>query len=195
MRNYEIEMLTGEYRKLELPKGRVELDLGCGKGSFTSALAELYPESHILAADIMIGRLRKLAKRSKRMELNNIEFLRVEAGVLVNCFLPPSSIDRLHILCPDPWPKKKHKGHRLLSSEFISRVTVVLKKGGVFHFSTDDKTYFASATSVVERSGLFEKCDPALINDVKDIKTDFERLWEAEGKIVQHAAWKVKCLL
>jgi tRNA (guanine-N7-)-methyltransferase len=191
MENNRIEMLTSEYRKLEIPSGRVELDLGCGKGSFTTALAELYPDTHVLAADIMIGRLRKLAKRAVRMELNNLEFLRVEAGMLVNCFLPPSSIDRLHILCPDPWPKKKHKGHRLLSSEFISRVAVILKKGGVFHFSTDDNPYFASATGVVERSGLFGECDMELIDDVKGIKTDFERLWEAEGKTVNHAAWKV----
>ena len=188
----QIEMLTSEYKKLSLSENYVELDLGCGKGTFTSAVAERYPERNVLAADIMIGRLRKLAKRSMRMELENMRILRVEAGMLINCFLPPSSISRLHILCPDPWPKAKHKGHRLMSSEFISRLAVVLKKNGVFHFSTDDKTYFQSATSVVERSKLFGECDLTLIEDVLDIKTDFEKLWEASGKSVAHAAWRVK---
>ncbi len=189
MKEIKIEMLTSEYRKISISGDYVELDLGCGKGTFTSAMAERYPERSVIAADIMIGRLRKLAKRSMRMELSNMRILRVEAGMLVNCFLPPASIDRLHILCPDPWPKAKHKGHRLISSEFISRLSVILKKGGVFHFSTDDKPYFESATSVVDRSDLFGKCDLTLIEDVLDIKTDFEKIWEASGKSVAHAAW------
>lgn len=192
MSNTEINMLTGEYRKLEIPDGYVELDMGCGKGSFTTALAERYPERHILAADIMIGRLRKLAKRADRMGLENMELLRVEAGMLINCMMPPKSVNRIHILCPDPWPKQKHKGNRLMSSEFISRLALVLKDGGVFHFSTDDKPYFASATKVVENSGLFSDNDLSLIEDVQDIKTDFERLWESTGKSVAHAAWKLK---
>ena len=192
MENIEINMLTAAYRKLKIPDGYAELDLGCGKGSFTTALAERYPERHIFAADIMIGRLRKLAKRADRMGLKNMELLRVEAGLLINCLLPPKSLDRIHILCPDPWPKQKHKGHRLMSSEFISRLALILKDGGTFHFSTDDKPYFASATKVVELSNLFEENNLSLIDDVQDIKTDFERLWESTGKSVSHAAWKLK---
>lgn len=190
MKDTEIQMLTSEYRKLDVPQGVVELDLGCGKGSFTTSLAEKYPDRYVLAADIMIGRLRKLNKRAVRMELENMELLRVEAGALVNYFLPPSSIDRIHILCPDPWPKAKHKGHRLISSEFISRLTVVLKKNGVFHFSTDDEPYFLSAVKVVNASGLFQPADLSLIEDIGDIKTDFERLWESEGKQVNHISWQ-----
>lgn len=185
-------MLTSEYRKLDIPEGVVELDLGCGKGSFTTSLAEKYSDRNILAADIMIGRLRKLNKRAKRMELANMDLLRVEAGALINYCLPPASIDRIHILCPDPWPKAKHKGHRLISSEFISRLTVVLKKSGIFHFSTDDKPYFKSAVKVVEASGLFQTQDLSLIEDIRDIKTDFERLWESEGKTVNHISWKTR---
>lgn len=186
----EIQILTSEYRKVRVPDTFVELDLGCGKGSFTTALAEKYPERKILAADVMLGRLRKLNKRSKRMGLENLELLRVEAGSLINCFLPASSVDRVHLLCPDPWPKHKHKGHRLVSSEFVSRLTVILKEKGVFHFSTDDPIYFESAVKVVDASGLFDNRDYSLIDDISEIKTDFELLWEAEGKVVNHVSWR-----
>jgi tRNA (guanine-N7-)-methyltransferase len=191
MKNTEIQILT-EYKKIDLPERFVELDIGCGKGSFTASLAEKYPDRHILAADVMIGRLRKLNKRVNRMELGNMELLRVEAGALINYFLPPGSINRIHILCPDPWPKAKHKGHRLISSEFISRLTVVLKHNGVFHFSTDDEPYFKSAVKIVEVSGLFETRDFSLIEDIRDIKSDFERIWESKGKAVHHISWQ-KC--
>jgi len=153
-KNEGIEILTGIYKKLELPDREVELDLGCGKGSFSVALAEKKPERLILAADVMLGRLRKLHRKRTRMELDNVEILRVEAGMLVGLLLPPRSITRLHILCPDPWPKKKHKGHRLISSEFVGRIAQVLRHGGIFHFATDDDAYFDSASDVVERSGL-----------------------------------------
>ncbi len=191
MKDTDIQILTSEYRKIEIPEGFVELDLGCGTGSFTTSLAEKFTGRYIVAADVMLGRLRKLNKRAKRMELENIELLHVEAGSLVNCFLPPFSINRLHVLCPDPWPKKKHKGHRLISSEFIGRIAVILKEEGIFHFSTDDETYFISAVKTVETSGLFCESDISLIDDVRDIKTDFERLWESEGKTVRHVAWRL----
>ena len=70
----DIMILTGEYRNLnlsELAAGReiVELDMGCGKGSFTTELAKRYPDRLILAADVMIGRLRKLVSRCRREEI------------------------------------------------------------------------------------------------------------------------------
>jgi tRNA (guanine-N7-)-methyltransferase len=175
-----------------LPDRDIELEIGCGKGSFTVELAKRHPERLILAADVMLGRLRKLHKKRSRMELENMEILRVEAGMLVNVLMPPHSTARAHVLCPDPWPKDKHKGHRLLSSEFIGRLAQVLNDDGVFHFATDDVPYFNSASMVVERSGLFETSNLELIADIADVKSDFELMWESTGREVQHAAWRLK---
>ncbi|MBO5822229.1 MAG: class I SAM-dependent methyltransferase, partial [Lentisphaeria bacterium] len=56
----KIRILTGAYERLVLPQDKIcELDLGCGTGSFSVALAANYPERHILCADVMLGRLRK----------------------------------------------------------------------------------------------------------------------------------------
>ena len=187
----EIGMLTSTYCHYELPTSkRVELDVGCGKGKFTAELAARYPESQIVAADIMVGRVRKLKKKCERLEIANMALLRVEATALMGYILKDNSVDRLHILCPDPWPKSKHKGHRLLSSQFMSSIVRVLKPGGVFHFATDNIPYFESVTCVLEKSGLFQKEDQSLISDIIDIKTDFQLRWEDEGLEVQHVAWK-----
>lgn len=188
MLNKNINILTSTYHIHKLPAKQIELDLGCGKGKFTAELAEKFPEYHIVGVDVMIGRLRKLLKKVDRTGLDNVEILRVEGSSLMGYILQDNSIDRLHILCPDPWPKAKHKGHRLLNSQFMMSISRVLKPGGVFHFSTDDNAYCESVINLLKTSGLFSENNPELIADVADIKTDFQLRWEKQGLKVRHFA-------
>lgn len=185
-----IEILTSDYRYLDLSLNNcfVELDIGCGKGGFSRALAERYPEHLILSADLMLGRLRKLQKKIHISVLSNIHILRVEAWHLIGYILPDSSITRVHILCPDPWPKSRHRAHRLLSSEFLGRLSRILAPDAVFHFATDDNNYFDSALNIISGSGIFSR-DDTKIADIADIKTDFEKRWEKYGRAVKHAGW------
>ena len=184
-----INILTDIYANISIPDNCiVELDLGCGKGAFATTLAARYPDRLIYAADIMLGRLRKLCKRNLRYGIDNIQLLRVEAWYLVGVALPDNSISRLHILCPDPWPKEKHKRNRLASSEFLGRLYTKLRKNGVFHFSTDDSDYYELTVSTITKSTLFQR-DDKQIADVLDIKTDFEETWNKQGLKVNHCAW------
>jgi tRNA (guanine-N7-)-methyltransferase len=103
--------------------------------------------------------------------------------------LADSSLDRMHLLCPDPWPKDKHKHHRLLCSDFMAQIHRVLKKNACFHFATDEDRYFEAAGRLLDNCGLFVR-DDSTIDDVRDIKTDFEIRWNEQGKIVHHGSWK-----
>lgn len=195
--NEEIFILSNQYNVLNdvlpVPEDRfVELDLGCGKGDLSVGLASRYPERVILAADVMIGRLRKVLNKARRNGADNLYFLRVEARHLVSIILPDSSVDRLHILCPDPWPKERHRGHRLLTSDLMAQLARILKPGGVFHFASDDVPYWEEAIANIRSSGLFEQIDnEGAIGDIADLKTEFERKWLAEGKAVPHIAFRV----
>ena len=179
----EVRFLTGVYElfptEILLRRSVVELDLGCGVGSFTAELAKRYPERTILAADVMIGRLRKLVRR----------MLRSEARFLVGFSFPDGALDRIHLLCPDPWPKGRHRGHRLLASDFTAQLHRVLKPEGIFHFSSDDEAYCDAVGRVIAASQLFAEA-PEAIADIADVLSDFEERWLAEGKPVHHAAWK-----
>ncbi len=186
----DIFILTDGYCCYETGKSVVrELDLGCGKGGFTRELSSKYPERKILAADIMIGRLRRLEKRIKATGISNIELLRIDAWNLIGYTLPDESVDRIHILCPDPWPKARHKQYRLLSSEFIGRMLRILKKNGTVHFATDDKNYFDSVEKLFSCNSSYARED-SLISDIIAIRSDFEKKWESEGTGVTHAAWR-----
>ena len=185
-----IRILTGVYEHLAVPQDvQCELDLGCGTGSFSIALAGRHPERQVYCADVMLGRLRKVVRRRDRANVNNLEVLRVEARFLLGIMLCDRTLDRIHLLCPDPWPKNRHRGHRLLCCDFTTQLHRVLKDGGVFHFSSDDENYCNAVNQVMEDSRLFA-LDMSGIDDVKDVKSDFEQRWLAEGKMVHHRAWR-----
>jgi tRNA (guanine-N7-)-methyltransferase len=187
----DISILTSEYCRLDdifdFADKIIELDLGCGKGSFTTKLALRYPERMIFAADVMIGRLRKLQKRNDREGASNIHPLRVEAKHLIS-MIPDQALTRLHILCPDPWPKGRHRANRLLCSDFIGQLYRVLKDDGHFHFSTDDIPYRDAVRRVVAATDIFEEKNE-LLADLADIKSDFEVRWNEQGKEVYHSLW------
>ena len=190
-----ISILTGTYSVLDLDSmtgsGPVELDMGCGKGRFTLELASRYPDRFVLGSDIMLGRLRKVARKAERRSLSNLRLLRCGSLELVAFLLPPRSIDRIHLLCPDPWPKERHRMKRLVTTDFISRLPRVLKPGGVLHMSTDHLPYLEDWKRIVPLiPGMHE--DPQSIADVVSIQTDFEIQWRAAGKDVPHLGFRLE---
>ncbi len=189
----EIFLLNDQYLLLSdlmaVPE-KIELDLGCGSGDFSIELARRHPERIVFSADIMLNRIRKVASKGRRAGLTNLRYFRVEARHLVSIILPDKCLDRLHILCPDPWPKNRHSGHRLISADFMMQIYRVLKDDGIFHFATDDPPYLAAAVKNLTESGLFEQAENDVLSDVADIRTEFERQWLDAGKAVPHTAWR-----
>ncbi|MFW5996876.1 MAG: tRNA (guanine(46)-N(7))-methyltransferase TrmB [Verrucomicrobiota bacterium] len=170
----------------------IELDMGCGSGSFSLALAERFPKRLILASDIMLGRLRNLEKRVKAAGLENIAILRAASQELLAYQLPDSCLRRLHILCPDPWPKKRHRGRRLMTSDCMVKIARVLEPGGILHISTDDPQYLdLMKTNADTFPFIVEDSEKEGILDVSDITSDFEKQWREEGRVVPHIDYKV----
>ncbi|MEA4862870.1 MAG: methyltransferase domain-containing protein [Victivallaceae bacterium] len=189
-----IRILTASYGIIDIAalrgeRGAVELDLGCGRGNYAIKLAQRFPDRLVIAADVMIGRLRKLVRRREWLKLDNLDIMRVEAQLMVSRFLPDRCIDRLHLLCPDPWPKERHRSHRLMTDDFTTQLHRILKPGGILHFSSDDIPYRDSVEKILTNCGLFEPV-PEAIADVADLKTDFETLWLGLGKDVKHYSFR-----
>ncbi|MCJ8328454.1 MAG: methyltransferase domain-containing protein [Lentisphaeria bacterium] len=188
-----INILNGEYKLLELPNTcEIELDIGCGKGSFLSQLAKRYPDKYFLGLDLLIGRLRKLEKRCQKEGIENIELFQIDAWNLITIALPDECLSRAHVLCPDPWPKNKHRANRLLTSEFISRLACKIKLGGCLHLATDNLPYYEKMTDAAGQLSCLKE-DASLLDDISDIKTDFEAGFAEQGIKVRHIAYKVVC--
>lgn len=172
--------------KLEIfPDDRpLEVDLGCGDGSFLLGMAEHHPERSFLGVERLLGRVRKVCKRAKRGNLGNLKVLRLESRYSIEWLLAPGSVSRLHLLCPDPWPKVRHHRRRLIQQDFLEAVCKVLEPGGEFLFKTDHDEYFEWAVEKVAEFGRLESLEwpeDAFFYP----KTDFQIQWEAEGKRLQ----------
>jgi len=186
--------LIGEFKTLDtiidFNHPRIELDMGCGKGRFTTELAKRHPEALVMGADIKLDRLRKLNGKAARAGCEKVEALHCLGWELFGVQLPDHSIDRVHILCPDPWPKKAHRRNRMLSSEFMYRVTRKIKKGGSLHLSTDDLPYLEWMKTVTSQLPCLEP-DQEVFADIADVQTEFEMNFASQDKPVTHLGFRV----
>jgi tRNA (guanine-N7-)-methyltransferase len=167
----------------ELPCGDapLEVDLGCGDGSFLIGMAREFPERRFLGVERLLGRVRKVCRKITRESLPNANVLRLESRYAVEWLLPHNSVSRLHLLCPDPWPKFKHHRRRILQPEFLQAVHDVLVPGGEFLFMTDHEEYHEWAKERFDAFPGFERL-PWEDGDFFYPKTDFQQLWESLGK-------------
>ena len=166
-----------------------EIDLGCGDGSFVIQLAEKYPERNFLAVERLLGRVKKVCKKAYRAELTNVKVLRLETLYTIEWLLPKCSFDRIHLICPDPWPKEKHHKNRLMQEPFFRAVHNLLSKKGEFLFRTDHNEYYEWSEERMAEFSDF-KVIPWTENDFFYPKSDFQLQWEAEGKSLQN----LRCL-
>lgn len=161
-----------------------EIDLGCGDGSFLVAMAAHYPDRNFLGVERLLGRCRKVWKKAEREGLENVRILRIDTNYGVQWLLPRTKAFRIHFLCPDPWPKKKHASRRQMCREnFLSACHQLLTGGGEFLFKTDSLEYFEEAREFQECYPLFRELpweDDAFFYPT----TDFEEQWLAEGRVM-----------
>lgn len=78
-----------------------------------------------------------LAERSAQEDkFDNIRVFMDDAMILVRA-LADQSLERIYILNPDPWPKKRHHKRRLVQYESLEEFARVLKPGGRLIMCTD----------------------------------------------------------
>lgn len=122
-------------------ESQVDLEIGCGKGSFAIAKTALHPERRYLAvekiSDVVIIALEKAVEEHKP----NLRFLISDASVLPE-ILEAKSIDTLFINFCDPWPKARHHKRRLTHRSFLESYKKFLKPGGKIEFKTDNRDLF-----------------------------------------------------
>lgn len=162
----------------------LEIDLGCGDGAFLIAMAKKFPEHNFLGVERLLGRVRKVARDICQAGLTNAKVLRLESQYTVEWLLEKHSVTRLHLLCPDPWPKAKHHERRLVQHDFLQALWDLLENNGEFLFKTDHDEYYEWVCEEVTKFAQFTEV-PWNENDFFYPKTDFQLLWESQGKRLQ----------
>ena len=166
----------------------LEVELGCGDASFLVEYARRNPDKNFIGVERLLGRIKKLDRKGRRAGLANLRGVRIESSYFLQYLLPPRSAMALHVYFPDPWPKKKHRRHRLIGEGFPALARAAFAPGGMVYLRTDDTDYFQQMTEVFAASREFRKIEtPA---ELAEITTDFERDFNSKGIHTLRAAYR-----
>jgi tRNA (guanine-N7-)-methyltransferase len=171
------------------------LELGCGKGEYTTGLAQRNPNCNYIGVDIKGARMWLGAKIAFEKQLNNVAFVRTRVD-LIESFFGESEISEIWLTFSDPQPKKVKK--RLSSSNFLSKYKKFLKKDGLIHIKTDSKLLFEYSLALAEKNKFFITFisrnvynDENLPESVSAIQTFYEKQFLEEGKKIHYLQYKL----
>ncbi|MBR3085253.1 MAG: tRNA (guanosine(46)-N7)-methyltransferase TrmB [Kiritimatiellae bacterium] len=167
---------------------RLEVDVGSGMGRFILARAAAHPDTQFIGIERLKSRVRKIARKASRAGLDNIFMVRLEATYILRYLIPPASVSRFYLFFPDPWPKRRHSGHRVFNDEFRYLVWTRLAPGGDLQVATDSGDYFADMVAQMAGDPFFRRIPP--VERTEDERTDFELIFRAKGLIPNEAGFQ-----
>lgn len=167
----------------------LEVELGCGDGSFLLNYAKQHPEHNFIGVERLAGRIRKIDRKGRRAGLKNLRGVRIESSYFLGYVLPRHSAIALHIYFPDPWPKRKHFRYRFINERFPELAKRALAPGGVVYLRTDDQTYFTQMRSVFAASTSFRAVETP--TGTSALVTDFEADFLKRGIHTLRAAYRL----
>lgn len=177
----------------------ITLELGCGRGEYTVALARRYPDRNFIGIDIKGARLWAGARTVEEEKIGNARFLRTEIENITS-FFAPGEVDELWITFPDPQMQKRRK--RLVSARFLGLYNRLLRLDGIINLKTDSPFLYEFARRLVKVNDLpvltdcpdiygrgFRDTDDLYGSDFDDaatsVKTYYEEQWLSRGKTIK----------
>ncbi|MBT4349272.1 tRNA (guanosine(46)-N7)-methyltransferase TrmB [bacterium] len=177
------------------PEKCLILELGCGKGEYSLALAAEFPQSQFIGIDIQGERLWHGATEALENNLNNVLFLRFQIEHIAD-YLPEHSVSEIWLSFPDPQLKKKNIKKRLTSPRFLNLYKKILKPNGLVHLKTDDQILFDySLETITEQAGTIIESHSGIKQAMKDnptlnIQTTYEKK-EIAGTIIYYIKFQL----
>jgi len=130
----------------------IVVELGCGKGEYTIALARRHPEMNFIGVDIKGARLWKGAKEATEQAMGNVAFLRTRIE-FIDAFFGPGEVSEIWLTFSDPQLRGSENA-RLTSPLFLRRYSRFLQSGGIVHLKTDSRFLYEYTSSVIRANHL-----------------------------------------
>ena len=175
-------------------KAPIVLELGCGRGEYTVALAKNDGARNYVGIDIKGARMWTGARQVEEEGITNAVFLRCEIEN-IDKFYVPGEVDELWITFPDPQMKKSKK--RLTSTRFLNLYRKIMKPDGVINLKTDSPFLFEYTRRLVELNGFEviactdDLYQSGLVDPVTSIKTYYEQQWLSRGKQIKLISFRL----
>lgn len=173
------------------------LELGCGNGEYSIALARLYPHRKFIGLDRAGARIWNAAKEAAELEVNNVMFFLTYVEKL-NAFFIESTIEEIWIPFPNPLPHRRLMKKIIINPHYLEIYKKLLIKEGKIHLKTDDQFLYDYAKEILKRDNI------DLIHSVDDvystndlpletyISTRFEKQHLEAGKKIKYISFSFK---
>ena len=112
------------------------LEIGFGGGEHLSALAKANPQMSFIGAEPFVNGVVSLLRHIEEQNLQNIRIWPDDVRLMLDG-LPAGCLSSVYVMFPDPWPKTRHAGRRILNPEMLNRLAICLKPGGRLRFASD----------------------------------------------------------
>lgn len=172
----------------------IVVELGCGKGEYTVALARNNPGRNHIGVDIKGARMWRGAKTVEEEKISNAAFLRAEIENITS-FFSPGEVEEIWITFPDPQMQKTRK--RLTSTRFLEYYRGILRDKGIINLKTDSPFLYEYTRRLVELNGLEvltntdDLYGSGLADPVSSIKTFYEQQWLSRGKKIKLLSFRL----
>ena len=169
----------------------ITLELACGKGDYTVALAEKHPDRNFIGIDMKGPRLWSGCVAAQERGLTNVAFLRIEILNLPHYFAE-EEIDEIWITFPDPFLKNGSFTKRLTATRYLEAYKQVAKAEAAIHLKTDSTPLFEFSLRSLRdnRCTVEEKIDDVHDNEKRHedlyIKTNYEKKHLADNRIIKY---------
>jgi tRNA (guanine-N7-)-methyltransferase len=162
----------------------VEVEIGCGTGTFLVTAATRAPERNFFG----IERSPRLAAATGAVlaaaGTRNARVLCADALCPIATIIPPASVSTYHLYFPDPWWKTRHHKRRVYSAAFVSSLARTLVPAGRVLVATDVTGLFGMLEETLTAAGLVR-----LTESVSPPETTFARRCLAAGRLIHAAAF------
>jgi len=170
--------------------GKIELEIGCGKGRYIVEAARLRPGSDLVGVERAGKWFRRAVQRAHRSSLPNLRLVQADAFDFLARWVPPGSAAAVHVYFPDPWPKQRHGKRRLLQPTLFHLAARALSTTGRLYLASDVEPYFQTAVAEIAALGLFEP-QPWPEDAPDRIPTNFAVKYAREGRPLFYARYSM----
>lgn len=175
----------------------ITLELACGGGEYTVALARQFPARNFIGVDIKGNRIWKGAKRALEEHIDNAAFLRTRIEI-IDRFFAPGEIDEIWITFPDPFPRPSKENRRLTSAFFLDKYRLILRNGGLVHLKHDDPDFYRFTLDTIAadpRCSLLYYDDDIYAKPLPfpelSIQTLYEKMHLEAGKTIKYVRFTI----
>lgn len=170
----------------------VVLEIGCGTGISTVAMAKEEPHIDVVAVEVYKRGLAQLLGAIDREQISNIRLIRSDGLDVLEHMFGTESLTGVRVFFPDPWPKARHHKRRLLQPTTVELIADRLQPGGVLHVATDHAGYAEQIAAVGDGQPRLRRTHPdaSLPISVRRPTTKYESKAQSAGSAVAEFLWE-----